>query len=63
MNNYTWKSIGKFESASEADRWCDRQDISRSDSELRSSTHGVELFVREPADEGKEDRPGSRGFF
>lgn len=63
MNNYAWKRIGNFENQAQADRWCDRQGISRSDSELRSDGDSVELFVRETADEGKEDRPGSRGFF
>jgi hypothetical protein len=63
MSNYSWKRIGNFAGTAEADRWCDRQGISRSDSELRSNGDGVELFVREPADEGKEDRPGSCGFY
>lgn len=63
MSNYSWKRIGSFESQAAADRWCDRQGISRSDSELRPISDGFELFVRETADEGKEDRPGGRGFF
>ena len=61
--SYDWKRIGTFEDAHAADRWCDRQDIDFADRDYRTADEGVEVYVRSSAAEGREDRPGSRGFF
>ena len=46
MMSFNWDRIGNFDSAREAEQWCDRQNIDQRDRNIRANGAGVELLIR-----------------
>ena len=44
--SFSWDRIGNFDSAREAERWCDRQNVDQRDRKIRPDGDGVELLIR-----------------
>ena len=53
--SFSWDRIGNFDSAREAEQWCDRQNIDQRDRNIRPDGEGVELLIRAGA--ASDERP------
>jgi hypothetical protein len=53
--SFSWRKVGSFNNAAEADEWCRKQGIALSDSRIDNLRNGVELQIRESAPNDKAD--------
>ena len=53
--SFSWDRIGNFDSAREAEQWCDRQNVDQRDRNIRPNGDGVELLIR--AGTASDERP------
>lgn len=44
--SFQWDRIGTFGTATEAETWCDRQNVDQRDREIKPSGDGYELRIR-----------------
>lgn len=45
--SFNWDRVGTFQTAIEAEEWCDRQNIDQRDRDIRGSRDGFDLLVRQ----------------
>jgi hypothetical protein len=53
--SFSWRKVGSFNTAAEADEWCRKQGITHIDARVDNLREGVELSIRESAPGGKAD--------
>jgi hypothetical protein len=45
--SFTWRKVGSFDTAAEAEDWCRRLNIAMTDRRIDNISNGVELSIRD----------------
>lgn len=61
--SYAWERVAEYANVRDAEHWCDARGIDRRDRDIRNTSNGVELFVRDTAFTGHETESRKNGFF
>ncbi len=60
--SFTWRRVGTFNGAAEAEDWCRRQNIAMTDRRIDSISNGVELSIRENVVDVDREDPRPFGY-